>query len=281
MIIHTLAYIFDIVSIIMHSNNNRSHKKSNITRAYQFYILSCFIHITVKWNRNNWCAIAVVFFLCKIFIDPCKKKTYIRFSNNIKNAYVDYARHVKHTFPRISQPGMTTIYSGVTKTENKLGISCFFRAIHNRYTACRRCTTRIPFPFSVFLPDGRAFVRAKGNVCERQWGLGYNAWQIDCLNRIGFNELHRRASKGRKGTTDGKIVRAPRAKQWKYKDRLRAPRKEYSIRSFTRARVYQLCDESFLYISNVYLVCTVKISSMSSSTNGVYSVRYRRRVTSY
>lgn len=89
----------------------------------------------------------------------------------------------------------------------KLKINWEYRAFSARYitdTACRRCTTRIPFPFSVFLPDGRAFVRAKGNVRERQWGLGYNAWQIDCLNRIGFNELHRRASKGQKGTTNGK-----------------------------------------------------------------------------
>lgn len=39
--------------------------------------------------------------------------------------------------------------------------------------------------------------------------MGYNAWQIDCLNRIGFNELHRRALRGQKGTTAGKNVRAP------------------------------------------------------------------------
>lgn len=210
------------------------------------------------------------FFLCKVFIDPCKKKN-IRFSNSIKNAYVDYARHAKHTFH--SREWLRFIVAWL-----KLKINWEYRAFSARYitdTACRRCTTRIPFPFSVFLPDGRAFVRAKGNVRERQWGLGYNAWQIDCLNRIGFNELHRRASKGQKGTTNGKTVRAPRAKQWKYKDRPRAPRKEYSGRSFARARVYQLCDESyFLYTPN-RVPCVHCENIVDEQREGVYSVGYR------
>lgn len=88
-----------------------------------------------------------------------------------------------------------------------------FSAWYITDTAYRQCTTRIyHFHSFSFSPMDERLYTWKGNVRERQWGLDYNAWQIDCLNRIGFNELHRRVSRGQKGTTNGKNVRALRVR---------------------------------------------------------------------
>lgn len=91
----------------------------------------------------------------------------------------------------------------------KWKINLKYRAFSTRYitdTMCRERMTRIVSSLSLMT---NVCTRERQRAHERQWGLGYNAWQIDCLNRIGFNELHRRAFRGQKGTTDGKNVRAP------------------------------------------------------------------------
>lgn len=136
----------------------------------------------------------------------------------------------------------------------KRKINLKYRAFSTRYitnTGVSRAVWPVSFPASLWW---RTFVRAKGNVRERQWGLGYNAWQIDCLNRIGFNELHRRAFRGQKGTTDGKNVRAPHAtmeirRQTVYRHR----RKGYF---FIAIKSAYSCDfDSCMYVRVSYMHC--------------------------
>lgn len=124
----------------------------------------------------------------------------------------------------------------------KWKINLKYRAFSKRYitdTMCRERMTRIVSSLSLMT---NVCTRERQRARERQWGLGYNAWQIDCLNRIGFNELHRRTFRGQKDTTDGKNVRAPQLKQWKYEDRLYIYTPEKRIFFLPRSKVHTTCD---------------------------------------
>lgn len=148
-----------------------------------------------------------------------------------------------------------------------------FSAWYITDTTCRQCTTRIPFSFLLFFANGRAFVYAKRQRARETMRFG-----LQCLaNRLSESYRFQRIASSsiqRPKRYNEQQKRAGTACETMKIQRLRIPRKECSIRSFAPVRVYQLCDESFLYTPSVYLVCTVKISSMSN-TNRVYSVRYR------
>lgn len=96
---------------------------------------------------------------------------------------------MRDTKRNISQPGCA-IYSSATKAENKLEDRAF-SARCTTDTTCHHAARIASIPLSLSLSNGGRLYGARG----RQWGLCYNAWQIDCLNRIGFHGLHRRASR--------------------------------------------------------------------------------------
>lgn len=179
-------------------------------------------------------------------------------------------RDMRNTFvsPYFAAGGMTAIYSGVTKTENKLGISRFFRAIHNRY---RVSSVYDPYTVSIlhlFPSDGASVCTRERQRTRETMRLG-----LQCLaNRLSESYRFQRIASSsiqRSKTYNEQQKRAgiARAKQWKYKDKLHIPRKECSIRSLSLWPEYiNFAMSRFLYTPSVYLVCTVKISSMSNTT---------------
>jgi len=192
-------------------------------------------------------------------------------------------RDMRNTFVSlyISQPGMTAIYSGVTKTENKLGISRFFRAIHNRYRVSSVYDT-YTVPILSLSPQWASVCTRKRQRARETMRLG-----LQCLaNRLSESYRFQRIASSniqrpKRHNETAKNVRALRAKQWTYKDRLGAQpeRKECSIRSFAPRPEYINFAMSRFCIHQACTLCALWKYRRWAIQRGLFS-QTSRRVTS-
>lgn len=179
-----------------------------------------------------------------------------------------------HSFHHILQSWITPIYSGVTKTENKLGISRFFRTIHNRY---RVSSVYNPYTVSILSLSPRWT-----SVCmhERQRAQETMRLGLQCLaNRLSesyrFQRIASSSIQRPKRYNEHTKLCGNRVKQWKYKDRLRTLNWGRNILS-----ALLLWPEYINFAMSrfcIHRVCTLCVlwKYRRWATQRVYSVRYR------